>query len=244
MESIKVSVVIPSYNRYTYLINAIESVESQTYKNIEIIVVNDGSTDQRYFDPELERRAKVIHIDRNNTPNWGGSRPAVRNYGIEISTGKYVAFLDDDDIWLQNKLKIQIEALEQSEYKMSSTEGLYGEGVYDLNTEYPLYNKVRWFKYLKRKYKGTNYIKGGRFKQKSFPEIWDYNFIKIHNCIALSSVVVEKDIFLKLGGFRGLPRLSDYDCWLGLLQLTSSVYIDKPLFYYDNNHGDGRLYSK
>ncbi len=240
----KVTAVITTYNRFDYFLNALNSVLNQDYPNLEVIVINDGSDDDRYKSFKYDERVEILHIEKSSTPDWGGSRQPLRNIGANKSTGKYLAFLDDDDMWLPNKLKTQVEALEKSEYKMSSTEGLYGEGVFDKNTEYPLFNKVRWFKYLKRKYKGTNYIKGGRFKQKSFPEIWDYEFIKIHNCIALSSVVVERDIFIQLGGFRGLPRLSDYDCWLGMLQLTSSIYIDEPLFYYDSNHGDGRLYSK
>ena len=122
---------------------------------------------------------------------------------------------------------------------MSSTEGFFGEGVYDKNKTYPLYNSENWFNFIKKKYKKTNY-----FKDKKFPEVWDLNFIKIHNSIVYSSVIVEKELFNRLGGFRGLPKSPDYDCWLGLLQLTNSIYVDKPLFYYDNNHGDGRNYLK
>ena len=74
--------------------------------------------------------------------------------------------------------------------------------------------------------------------------MWDVDFLKIHNCIILSSAVVERELFNTLGGFRGLSKGSDYDCWLGLLQKTNSLYIQEPLFYYDNDHGDGRNYSK
>ena len=54
--------------------------------------------------------------------------------------------------------------------------------------------------------------------------------------------MVEKELFIRLGGFRGLPRLADYDCWLGLLKLTNFDYINEPLFYYDGKHGDGKNY--
>ena len=79
MNSNKVSVIIPSFNRYNYLLNAIDSIHNQTYDNYEIIVVNDGSTEDSYHSEELKGMSKVIHIDRSNTPEWGGSRPAVRN---------------------------------------------------------------------------------------------------------------------------------------------------------------------
>ena len=55
--------------------------------------------------------------------------------------------------------------------------------------------------------------------------------------------MVEKDLFKNIGGFRGLPNgEGDYDCWLSLLKLTDLIYLDKPLFYYDGGHGDGRNY--
>ena len=95
----KVSVIIPSYNRFHYLMNAIKSVENQTYKNIEIIVVNDGSTQKEYYEPKNFQNVQIINIDRKNTINWGGSRPAVRNFGIDSSNGEFIAFLDDDDYW-------------------------------------------------------------------------------------------------------------------------------------------------
>ena len=113
MNSNKVSVIIPSFNRYNYLLNAITSIQNQTYDDYEIIVVNDGSTEDGYKSSELKNISKVIHIDRNNTPNWGGSRPAVRNYGISQASGDFIAFLDDDDYWLPNKLERQISEMKE-----------------------------------------------------------------------------------------------------------------------------------
>ena len=55
---------------------------------------------------------------------------------------------------------------------------------------------------------------------------------------------MEKKIFEILGGFRGLPLWADYDCWLGLQQLTDSIFVNEPLVYYDSLHGDGRNYIK
>ena len=63
MNSKKVSVIIPSFNRYSYLLNAISSIQNQTYDNYEIIVVNDGSTEDGYNSTELKNISKVIHID-------------------------------------------------------------------------------------------------------------------------------------------------------------------------------------
>ena len=106
----KVSVIIPTYNRFKYLLNSINSVRKQTYTNIEIIVINDCSTQQEYYTHNFGSDVKIIHLIKNSRfvtdfPCTG----YVRNKGIEISTGEYIAFLDDDDIWLPNKLEIQIK---------------------------------------------------------------------------------------------------------------------------------------
>jgi glycosyltransferase involved in cell wall biosynthesis len=238
MNKPKVSVIIPSFNRFNYLKNAVNSVLNQTYNNYEILIVNDGSSQMEYYETDFEEPIKIIHLDRKETPDWGGSRQPNRNIAAHIAQGEYLAFLDDDDIWLPNKLKIQIEVMKNSKNKFSGTEGFYGLGVYNENNNYPLYNSEHFLKILNKKFRKTNYL-----KKSVFPEVWNEEFLSIHNCIILSSVMVEKKLFLQLGGFRGLPRLADYDCWLGLLKLTNFDYINTPLFYYDGNHGDGKNYT-
>ena len=233
-----VSVIIPSYNRFKYLINAINSVLNQTYKNIEIIVINDGSEEEEYYNYKFDSKVNIIHLEENQKELKGFSSDSIRNIGVKEASGKFIAFLDDDDIWMEEKIEKQILALNNGQYKMSSTEGLFGYGEFKDDESYELYNSKKFYKKIKKKYKGTKYLKRGKF-----PEIWDLDFIKIHNCIILSSVVVEKEIFDIYGGFNGLPNgVSDYDCWIGLLHLTSSIYIDEPLFYYDGKHGSGRNY--
>ena len=92
------SVVIPTYNRYFYLLNAIESVLNQTFKNFEIIVVNDGSTQEEYYQNKFPNRVKVINLSTNQKAINGFSSDAIRNFGIKEVTTKYVAFLDDDEL--------------------------------------------------------------------------------------------------------------------------------------------------
>ena len=233
-----VSVIIPSYNRYNYLINAVESVLKQDYKNFEIIVVNDGSEQKEYYEKKFSSEVKQLDLNPGLKNIYGFPTDAVRNKGVEIADGKYLAFLDDDDIWMKEKLSLQVELLENCKYKFSSTEGYFGEGVFNSNKQYPLYNSDRFYKKIKKRYKKTEY-----YKKFQYPEVWNFEFISIHNCIITSSVMVEKDLFKNIGGFRGLPNgEGDYDCWLSLLKLTDLIYLDKPLFYYDGSHGDGRNY--
>lgn len=234
-----VSIIIPSFNRYEYLLNAIESVENQSYKNFEIIIVNDGSTDPNYQSLEKYKNVKLINLNINQKRLNGFGPGSIRNFGTKVAEGDLIAFLDDDDIWFETKLEKQIFNMNNSKVGMSSTEGYYGEGVYNSDKIYELYLGEKYINDLFFVYKKTQFL-----KKKTFPMIWDLEFISIHNCFVTSSVVIDKKIYDILGGFRGLPLWSDYDCWLGMLQLTNSIFINEPLFYYDGKHGEGRNYSK
>lgn len=101
-----VSVVIPFYIGLGWLKEALDSVVSQTYKNIEIFVINDGSEEDLSNLKEIYKN-KVNFIDQINTGPAGA-----RNKGIDLSSGKYIAFLDSDDVWFEEKLTRQIAYME------------------------------------------------------------------------------------------------------------------------------------
>jgi len=108
MKEIKVSVIIPTYNRARYLIEAIESVLGQTYNksDMEIIVVDDGSTDStREKLKPYQDRIKYVYVDN------GGPAHA-RNVGMRMARGKYIAFLDSDDLYYPYKIEIQADFLD------------------------------------------------------------------------------------------------------------------------------------
>lgn len=237
----RVSVIIPTYNRFKYLMLTLESIKKQTYTNLEIIVVNDKSTQKEYYDYDWEAdNIIIIHLDQNSKQKFGYACAGyVRNRGIERSTGKYIAFCDDDDKWFPNKIKLQINAMAKSGCKMSSTDGLIGKGVYDINKKYKKYNAEHCYKTLQKIYKK----KGSNLLEKGFPKIWSLNFLKIHNCMICSSVLIEKNILDKIKNFKNKkPPGEDYDCWLRALEHTDSVYIKDICFYYNSKHGDGRHY--
>ena len=146
-----VSVVIHSFDRFNYLMNAIDSVKNQSYKNFELILINDDSNEKEYYEYKFPDFIKKIDVKRDELPKWSGSRQALINIGSENSNGKYLAFLDDDDIWLPTKLEIQINQMIENDNIFSSTEGYFGNGVYDVNKKYPLYNGEHFFKNLKKK---------------------------------------------------------------------------------------------
>ena len=145
-----VTVVIHSYNRFDYLSNAINSVLNQTMDDFEIILINDESTDERYYKHSFGKKVKQINIRRNTLPRWTGSRQPLINIGIENANGKYVALLDDDDFWMESKLEKQIAAMEEGYYKFSSTEGYFGFGEYSDHQKYHYTIENILIRFLKR----------------------------------------------------------------------------------------------
>jgi len=113
-----VSVVIPFFNRIELTHRAVRSVFAQTYSNLEIILVNDGSTEDdsrlvAFFPPGIN----VTYIKLRNNVGPGEAR----NIGINSSRGRYIAFLDSDDTWEEGKLEIQIDQMLKNEWSFSHT---------------------------------------------------------------------------------------------------------------------------
>jgi glycosyltransferase involved in cell wall biosynthesis len=243
VENNLVSVIIPTYNRYQFLLNAIKSLKEQTYKNIEIIVINDCSTEKEYYDNSnnnILNNVYMIHLEENSRKKLGYPCAGyVRNMGIKRAKGKYVAFLDDDDIWLPNKLELQIKMMNSTNCKMSCTDGLIGSGVYDISNSYKKYNAENFYDTLQNiyRYRGSSLLDNG------FPDIWDLNFLKIHNCCITSSVVIERFVLDKINNMKELTNGNeDYDCWLRVLEHTKCAYVKDICFYYDGGHGYGQNY--
>lgn len=112
-----VSIIIPYYNQSFYLLEAIDSVLNQSLKDFEIIVIDDGSTD----DPaglyeKLENNTNIFLYKQNNQ-----GAAAARNLGVNKATKEYLAFLDADDLWFADKIKTQLKALNQTQADMIFT---------------------------------------------------------------------------------------------------------------------------
>jgi len=118
----KVSVVIPTYKRSEFLHRALESVLSQTWTDIEAVIVDDNGEDSEYraatqkmLDERYGGDARVKRV--LNAKNMGGA--LARNEGILAASGEYITFLDDDDVFLPNKVQVQVEAMIENGWEMS-----------------------------------------------------------------------------------------------------------------------------
>lgn len=108
METGLVSVIIPAYNQGHYLSKAIQSVLNQTYQNLEIIVVDDGSTDDTALVAHSFQNPQIIYIFQDNS-----GLSSARNTGIRNAHGEFISYLDSDDLFLPDKLQILVDVFQQ-----------------------------------------------------------------------------------------------------------------------------------
>jgi glycosyltransferase involved in cell wall biosynthesis len=203
----KVSVIIPTYNRLPMLKEAVDSVLSQNVEDVELIVVDDGSTDGT-ADKVVKYGGRVKLFQHKE--NRGVS--AARNTGIHHAKGKYIGFLDSDDLWVKGKLKIQVTFLDE-------------------NPHYPLcYTDEIWIRRGKRvnpMLKHTKY--SGWIFEKCLPLC----------TISPSSVMMKKTLFTKVGLFdEALPVCEDYDLWLRVSSRFPIFFINKKLIIKRGGHPD------
>lgn len=201
-----VSVIISTYNRPQTLSNAIKSALEQTYTPLEILICDDG----------FDKNTKYIVDNFNNSvlkyiPGTHSGRPAPsRNRGIRESTGDWVAFLDDDDIWLPDKLETQIflssltgsRAICSNAWRTKNGNRL---GAYFLD---PISEEIR------------------------FPDLFRTN------SIICSSALVHKSIFSKVDGFpeeEGLCAVEDFALWFRVLTITRFIYSPQCLLEYNDD---------
>ena len=121
-----VSVIIPTYNREKTIVDSINSVLKQSYENIEVLVIDDGSTDNTRLMIDNIRDYRVKYFYQKNA-----GACSARNYGINLSKGYYIAFQDSDDIWMQNKIEEQIKLLEKTHSDICACSmSVYDNGIY------------------------------------------------------------------------------------------------------------------
>ncbi len=177
-----VSVIIPTFNRCEWVREAIDSVLAQTFQTVELIVVDDGSTDKTY--DMLMSYRDLIRVIRQS--NRGVS--AARNQGIALSTGQYIALLDSDDLWLPQKLEIQVD------FFLTNPEALICQ-----TDEIWIRNGVR--------------VNPGKRHQKPSGMIFEPSLALC--LVSPSAVMMNRSLFDRVGLFNeSFPACEDYDMWL------------------------------
>jgi len=203
----QVSVVIPTFNRVKWLGRAIQSVLDQTFPVLEIIVIDDGSIDGTR-DMGLDNFGERVKYHYQE--NHGVSH--ARNTGIQKASGNWIAFLDSDDIWLPEKLQLQIAALEKNpEYRFCHT------------------NEI-WIRNGRRVNPMNKHDKsGGDIYRKCLALC----------VISPSSALVRGDVFDELGQFdESLPACEDYDFWLRYCSRYPVLYVESPQLIKNGGHKD------
>lgn len=181
----KVSVIIPTFGRDSYfLLRAIESIKNQTYKNIEVIIVDDNSPNSDYR-LTTEKTMKKFNSDSSviyyrNDKNMGGSE--ARNNGIGIATGDFITFLDDDDEYLSSKVENQLKFMLHTDCDMSFTNLKLVNDNHEI-VDYREYHKLKAFdKNSLLKYHIMRHLTGTptfMYKTKKLIEIGGFKNVKM-----------------------------------------------------------------
>lgn len=197
VSKMKFSVVIPVYNASDFIEGTLDSIKNQSYKNYEVLITNDGSTDStEEVLKEYKRLNPGFPLSFATQKNKGVS--SARNNSISRSNGDYVAFLDQDDWWFSNKLERAAGILSNN----PEIDVLYHEAV-----------TVNW----KR---GSDFCRLGALKEPVY-----FNLLLGTNKIGISTAVVKKDKLIKEGGFSaGYIYTEDYDLWLRLARKGANFF--------------------
>ena len=199
----KVSVIIPTYNNGRYVADAVESALAQTYPLLEVIVVDDGSSDDT---EEVLRpyRGRIRYVFQEN-----GGPSAARNTGIHEARGDVIAFLDADDRWLPEKITKQLDKLEQD-----SAVGLVGCGLSLIDEKGDVLQTI-----LRR-----NYASRSAFLE----DLAVQNIVG-----GGSVPLVRKECFQRVGLFdKGIIGSEDWDMWLRIAWHYKVVFVEEPLVQY------------
>ena len=203
----KVSVIIPTYNRAKTLLRSVDSVLHQTYSNLEVIIVDDGSRDETAKIVKSIQDTRIVYIKCEN--NQGAS--AARNIGVEHASGEMVAFQDSDDVWKSDKLEKQMKYLEEHlEFSM-------------------VYCPFRRHKC------GISFVVPNDMKLEGDLEGDIFHWLLLRNTIGTPTMVMYKQCFVDIGGFdTALRSLEDWEMVIRFAEKYQIGYLNEVLMdaYY------------
>jgi len=207
-----ISVIIPCFNQAKFLPDALQSIYDQTFTGWECIIVNDGSSDNTE-DVALEWCGKDNRFKYVKKKNGGLS--SARNAGLEVISGKFVQFLDADDIININKFSTQIAVLKNSEGLALSYSDYFSSTEQNLKEPHPRYQTPR--------FKTNEYLK-------NLITDWEERLSIPNHCFLFDSRLFNdyKNLFDET-----LPNHEDWECWMNVFALNPQVfYIDEKLATY------------
>ncbi len=216
----KISVVIPAFNRVNLVVRAIQSVLVQSYAPHEVIVVDDGSTDDTVANIKQEfPQVKLVSRSRPGQPQ-GVSR--ARNIGIQLATGDWIALLDSDDEWCKHKLTAQVTALTRSSPPSPQLPDQSGYQICHTDETW-----IRHGKYV------------NPMKKHAKPNGWIFEQCLALCCVSPSSVLVKKTLLKRVGLFdESLPACEDYDLWLRIFSQLPVLLVAEKLLIKHGGHAD------
>jgi glycosyltransferase involved in cell wall biosynthesis len=218
-----VSVIIPSYNRYDSLLNAIASVHAQTFSKYEVLVIDDCSTDERYEKTHWDAMGVRYFKTEKNYKN----PYRARNIGMHKAQNELLAFLDDDDTWLPNKLEVQVPLM-LDRYLFTSTEAYYSneDVTYQEGKVYKKYLTEQFWDFISKHY-GIS----------EFPEIIKRDMLETWNILITSSVMIHRSLVYMCGIFVKDPLKPKWEDWVYFqkcLEHTDCFFIKEPLVFYND----------
>lgn len=196
-----VSVIIPTYNRSKILLRALESIARQKQVPGEVIIIDDGSTDNTRHQVALFRESSALNLRYHYQPNRGPG--AARNAGIRMAVGGFLAFLDSDDEWHRNKLAVQYQVLcDNPDFLVSHT-------------------MERWFR-------NGEHLNQKKYHQPPHGNIF-YQALRLC-CVGMSTVMARRELFDRHGSFNeSLRCCEDYEYWLRVGAAERFYLVDQRL---------------
>jgi glycosyltransferase involved in cell wall biosynthesis len=210
MEQVKISVLIPTYNRSNYIAECLESILSQTIKPFEVIVIDDGSSDDTATVLQAYRD-RIIYLRKEN-----GGKPSALNFGLSIVRGDYIWLFDDDDVALPQAIEMRLECLQQR----PEVDFVFAGHYYGSNDENGKIKRGRCYRFPMSLHKGV------------MPEI-------LKGCsFTLSSVLARRSVYDKVGPFdETLFASEDYDMLIRMASMFVGVGINNPCYIVREHDG-------
>lgn len=219
-----ISIIIPTYNCESFIAETVNSILNQTFKHLELIVVDDGSTD-RTRDIVASYGSSVRLLTLTNSGVC-----VARNHGIQEATGQYICLMDHDDYWFPDKLELQFEEMCKNQ-EAGLVYNTFIPWLPDAKGVFPephSFELASYSSHIDEEYSG-----------------WIYHLLLLDCWVLTSTVMIRAEVFNKCGTFdESLPFSEDWDFWLRISREYPFVMLKKPLTLYRQHLQQGNLIAR